>query len=215
MKFLKSTDRPFSRVQRMYTCQPFVNDSCGTLFDASLLLSSPFLPLFSGGASSAAETTAIFFFSFFFFTALICLSVSITISRLETTLSIFARKTSGHRTYVRRNRSSPLFTLLFLPFHRGTTLPSPVDAKLPLTGSLAPNEITSSVRGEKTPGFGETIERSLHLQRRLTVSGKFDLKGGQTNRARYDTFSVVERKGRGSNFPRGRTRVTNKRGKLS
>lgn len=148
----------------------------------------------------------------FFFTALICLTASITISR-ETTLSIFARKTSGHRTYVRRNRSSPLFTLLFLPFHRGTTLPSPVDAKLPLTGSLAPNEITSSVRGEKTPGFGETIERSLHLQRRLTVSGKFDLKGGQTNRARYDTFSVVERGG--SNFPRGRTRVTNKRGKLS
>lgn len=195
----------------MYTCQPFVNDSCGTLFDASLLLSSPFLPLFLELLLLLQKRRSYSSFPFFF-TALICLTVSITISR-ETTLSIFARKTSGHRTYVRRNRSSPLFTLLFLPFHRGTTLPSPVDAKLPLTGSLAPNEITSSVRGEKTPGFGETIERSLHLQRRLTVSGKFDLKGGQTNRARYDTFSVVERKG--SNFPRGRTRVTNKRGKLS
>lgn len=54
----------------------------------------------------------------------------------------------------------------FSPFpltHRWTMSPSPVDAKLPLTGG---SRRTKSPRPYgATPGFGETIERSLHLQR--------------------------------------------------
>lgn len=128
--------------------------------------------------------------------------------------SIFARKTSGHRTSVEtvpRLLSPFFFSLSTSPVNHVSLA---CRCQITVDGG-ARAERNHLVRTGRHPVSGKRLNgrcicNDVGL---LTVSGKFDLKGGQTNRVRYDTFSVVEQEG--GNFPRGCTRVTNKRGKLS